>query len=119
MDRPSGDPKPSSSALTRLAQLPVHARAPRVLFPSMAFTGPGRTLHEIYNSLGDTAEKHANRAAHSLGLGPVAVADRISKFFGDGKERERALNGLRDEIPRKLEKDCARLMKYAFPCVFF
>ncbi|KAJ7104898.1 hypothetical protein C8R44DRAFT_746155 [Mycena epipterygia] len=43
------------------------------------------------------AEKHVNRAAHSLGLGPVAVAE------------------LRDGIPGNLEKACRRLMKYALP----
>ncbi|KAJ7118138.1 hypothetical protein C8R44DRAFT_923364 [Mycena epipterygia] len=85
----------------------------RVLAP--AFTGPGKTLHEIYSTLGDRAEKHANRAAHSLGLGPAAVAERIRIFLGNGSQREAALSELRDGVPGKLEKDCRRLVQYALP----
>ncbi|KAJ7104865.1 hypothetical protein C8R44DRAFT_886895 [Mycena epipterygia] len=103
-----------SLALTPTFHLPLLPRSPRVLIPA-AFTGPGKTLHEMYSTLGARAEKHANRAAHSLGLGPVAVTERIRIFFGDGGERESALSDLRDRIPRRLQKDCGRLMKYALP----
>ncbi|KAJ6605597.1 hypothetical protein DFH09DRAFT_204846 [Mycena vulgaris] len=106
-----------SLALTRLNTLHVSPRQSGALVQSpAAFIGPGKTLHEIYSSLGAMAEKHANRAAHSLGMGPIAVGERLSTHFGDGGEREEALSGLRTNIPRKLAKDCARLMAYALPC---
>ncbi|KAJ6542529.1 hypothetical protein DFH09DRAFT_1322381 [Mycena vulgaris] len=76
-------------------------------------SGTGRTLHEVYSRLGLAAEKHANRAAHKLGLGPTAVARRIQSFFEDGFEREAKLSELREQGSRKLEKDCVRLMEYA------
>ncbi|KAJ6542487.1 hypothetical protein DFH09DRAFT_1089042 [Mycena vulgaris] len=79
------------------------------------FIGPGKTLHEIYSSLGVMAERHANRAAHALGLGPVAVSERILIHFGDGRERESALNKLRTNIPRTLVKNCRKLVDYALP----
>ncbi|KAJ7115337.1 hypothetical protein C8R44DRAFT_739924 [Mycena epipterygia] len=78
-------------------------------------SGPGKTLHEIYSTLGLSAEKYANRAAHTLGLGPRAVAHRIQAFFGDGYERESKLNLFGDHHFRRLEKDCLRLMEYALP----
>ncbi|KAJ7498869.1 hypothetical protein FB451DRAFT_1203270 [Mycena latifolia] len=107
----------TSLALAPILPLPVSSRPPGTLLHSnAAFTGPGRTLHELYSTLGGTAEKHANRAAHNLGLGPVAVSERIGLFFGDGSERETALLQLKADGPaRKLEKDCVRLMKYALP----
>ncbi|KAJ7104902.1 hypothetical protein C8R44DRAFT_987793 [Mycena epipterygia] len=103
-----------SLALIPTTHLPVFLRSPGVLAP-VSFIGPGKTLHEIYSTLGDRAEKHANRAAHSLGLGPAAVAERIRIFFGDGSDRESALSQVQDGIPGKLEKACRRLMKYALP----
>ncbi|KAJ7118146.1 hypothetical protein C8R44DRAFT_738098 [Mycena epipterygia] len=103
-----------SLVLIPTIQLPVLPRSPRVLVPT-SFTGPGKTLHEIYCTLGDRAEKRANRAAHTLGLGPAAVAERIRIFLGDGTQRESALAQLRDGIPPKLEKDCGRLVQYALP----
>jgi hypothetical protein len=81
------------------------------------FTGPGKTLGEIYTRLALSAEKHANRAAHTFGLGPQAVSDRIQALFGDAFEREEKLGSLRNgrsPSPR-LEKDCAKLLEYALP----
>ncbi|KAJ7624459.1 G-protein alpha subunit-domain-containing protein [Roridomyces roridus] len=95
--------------------LPLIARAPGTIAPHSTFVGPGRTLHELYSSLGNVAERHANRAAHNLGLGPAAVAERIRLSFGDGEAREESLAQLTSATPRKLEKDCARLVKYASP----
>lgn len=77
----------------------------------------GRTLHQVYSALGSAAEKHANRAAHSLGMGPHAVTRQIQNFFGDGDERESKLLELGRTRFRDLEKDCVRLMKYALPWV--
>jgi hypothetical protein len=77
--------------------------------------GPGRTLHEIYSSLGSAAETSVNRAAHSLGLGPAAVAGRICAYFGERHERELKINGLADATPRRLQKNCSKLMEYALP----
>ncbi|KAJ7104897.1 hypothetical protein C8R44DRAFT_332742 [Mycena epipterygia] len=103
-----------SLALMPMIYLPILPRSPRIIAP-VSFTGPGKTLHEIYCALGDRAEKHANRAAYSLGLGPAAVAKRIRLFFGDGSQRESTLAQLREGISRKLEKDCGRLVQYALP----
>ncbi|KAF7368666.1 hypothetical protein MVEN_00190900 [Mycena venus] len=75
----------------------------------------GRTLYHIYSILGSTAEKHANRVAHSLGMGPHAVTRRIQNYFGDGDERESKLQGLGGTKPKSLEKNCMSLMKYALP----
>ncbi|KAJ7319285.1 hypothetical protein DFH08DRAFT_390226 [Mycena albidolilacea] len=76
---------------------------------------PGRTLHELYMSVGKAVEKHANRAAHGLGLGPHAVAQKIKSYFGDGEERLQKLGLLRTSIPLKLAKHCEKLMKYTLP----
>ncbi|KAJ7616138.1 hypothetical protein FB45DRAFT_873410, partial [Roridomyces roridus] len=95
--------------------LPVSTRAPRTIAPHSEFVGPGKTLHELYSSLGNVAERHVNRVAHNLGLGPAAVAERIRLSFGDGVAREESLTQLACSPPRKLKKDCARLVKYAYP----
>jgi hypothetical protein len=62
---------------------------------------PGRTLHELYMSAGKAMEKHANRAAHGLGLGPHAVTQKIKSYFGDGEERLQKLELLRTSIPNQ------------------
>ncbi|KAJ7937059.1 hypothetical protein B0H13DRAFT_2648967, partial [Mycena leptocephala] len=79
------------------------------------FTGPGKTLGQIYTRLALSAEKRANRAAHTFGLGPQAVSDRIQAFFGDASEREEKLGSLGNDRPPRLEKDCAKLLEYALP----
>lgn len=79
------------------------------------FTGPGKTLGQIYTRLALSAEKRANRAAHIFGLGPQAVSDRIQAFFGDASEREEKLGSLGNDRPPRLEKDCAKLLEYALP----
>jgi hypothetical protein len=78
---------------------------------------PGRTLDEVYSTLGKVLEKQANRAAYTLGLGPHAVRQKIKVYFGDGEERVRQLELLRNSVPPKLEKHCLKLMKYTLPCV--
>ncbi|KAJ7134017.1 hypothetical protein C8R43DRAFT_1022198 [Mycena crocata] len=107
----------TSRTLAYRSPLTVSSRPPGALVQNTAaFIGPGRTLHDLYSTLGGAAEKHANRAAHNLGLGPAAVAERIRLFFGDGSERESKLVLLQEESPgKRLEKDCVRLMKYALP----
>ncbi|KAJ7111633.1 Rho GTPase activation protein [Mycena crocata] len=106
-----------SLALVSRPPLIVSSRPPGTLVQTTAtFSGPGRTLHELYSTLGGTAEKHANRAAHNLGLGSAATSERIRLFFGDGSQRESNLLQLKQESPgKKLEKDCVRLAKYALP----
>ncbi|KAJ7067472.1 hypothetical protein C8F01DRAFT_1121385 [Mycena amicta] len=74
---------------------------------------PGRLLHETYNAAGRFAERHANRAGHRLGLGPLAIVERIHSFFKT--DREAKLEKIRSKLPHKLEKDCLRLTRYAFP----
>ncbi|KAF7344935.1 hypothetical protein MVEN_01656000 [Mycena venus] len=78
---------------------------------------PGRTLYEVYSTVGQTLGTHTNRLAHRLGLGPDVVAQKIATFFGTGGERQLRLTALRNdhEIPAKLEKDCSRLMGYTLP----
>jgi hypothetical protein len=80
---------------------------------------PGRTLDQVYTSLGKVLEMQANRAAYSFGLGPHIVAQKIKSYFGNGKERVLQLESLHTAIPPKLEKWCCKLMKYALPCVFY
>jgi hypothetical protein len=97
-------------------QLPLVPQGRRNLIGEPLRVGTlGRTLYEVYSVLGSTAEKHANRAAHSLGMGPHAVTQRIQDFFGDGVGRESKLLELGTMDVRKLEKDCVRLMTYALP----
>jgi hypothetical protein len=81
-------------------------------------SGPGRTLHEIYTSGGIFLQRHANRMAHRLGLGPGAATHRIENFFGDGVERESNLSELAFTPCSELRRDCLRLMECALPCVF-
>ncbi|KAJ6523003.1 hypothetical protein B0H19DRAFT_1345608 [Mycena capillaripes] len=76
---------------------------------------PGRTLDEIYRSLGKAAEKQANRVAYKFGLGPHIVANKIKASFGEGEERVQQLELLRNSVPPKLEKRCSKLMKYTQP----
>ncbi|KAF7307507.1 hypothetical protein MIND_00545200 [Mycena indigotica] len=79
---------------------------------------PGRTLNEVYGSLGSVAETVANRVAHRLGMGPLSAADRINRFFdGEGGEaKERKIAGLRSDQSmigiKTLRKDCAKLLAY-------
>ncbi|KAF7351987.1 hypothetical protein MVEN_01160900 [Mycena venus] len=76
---------------------------------------PGRTLAEVYSTVGQALGTRTNRMAHRLGLGPEVVAQKIALFFSTGTERELQLAALRNEIPVKLERDSSRLMGYAFP----
>ncbi|KAF7345866.1 hypothetical protein MVEN_01608500 [Mycena venus] len=76
---------------------------------------PGRTLNSVYTSFGRILEKKANRAAHSLGLGPHVVAQKIKGHFGNGEDRVQHLELLRTSVPQKLEKRCFKLLKYTFP----
>jgi hypothetical protein len=89
-----------------------------LLLDSLLNPSPGRTLDRVYTSLGKVLEKQANRAAHSLGLGPHVVAQKIKSFFGIGEERVQHLELLRISIPAKLDKNCWRLMRYTLPYVF-
>ncbi|KAJ7624367.1 G-protein alpha subunit-domain-containing protein [Roridomyces roridus] len=103
-----------SLSLIPAASLPLTRPTPGPLVPISTFIGPGKTLHELYSSLGLVAERHANRAAHAFGLGPAAAAERIRFFFGDGIAREEALTRLKSTpLSPKLERYCARLTTYA------
>ncbi|KAJ7067477.1 hypothetical protein C8F01DRAFT_1365545 [Mycena amicta] len=81
----------------------------------LPLAAPGRLLHETYNAVGRFAERHANRAGHRLGLGPLAIVERIHSFFKT--DREAKLEEIRSKLPQKLEKDCLsrRLTQYALP----
>ncbi|KAJ7232380.1 hypothetical protein C8J57DRAFT_1533103 [Mycena rebaudengoi] len=54
---------------------------------------PGRTMDEVYSTLGKKIKVH----------------------FGDGEERVRQLELLRNSVPPKLEKRWLKLMKYTLP----
>ncbi|KAJ6540620.1 hypothetical protein B0H19DRAFT_1175961 [Mycena capillaripes] len=77
---------------------------------------PGRTLDQVYRSLGKALEKQANRAAYSFGLGPHVVAEKIKLYFGDGDIRLQRLETLHTTtVPSKLEKRCSKLLRYTLP----
>ncbi|KAF8159084.1 hypothetical protein K438DRAFT_326102 [Mycena galopus ATCC 62051] len=76
---------------------------------------PGRTLDCVYTSIGNVLETQANRAAHTLGLGPHVVACKAKSYFGNAEERMQRLELLRITIPPKLEKRCLKLIKYTLP----
>jgi hypothetical protein len=78
---------------------------------------PGRTLDHVYTSLGKVLEKQVNRAAYTFGLGPHVVANKIMSYFESGENRVRRLEDLRVSDQPKLERWCAKLMKYTQPCV--
>ncbi|KAF7370247.1 High osmolarity signaling protein SHO1 [Mycena sanguinolenta] len=75
----------------------------------------GRTLDQVYTTLGKALETQANRAAYALGLGPQVVAQKIKVYFGNGDETIQRLELLATTVPPKLEKRCLKLMKYALP----
>ncbi|KAJ6456057.1 hypothetical protein C8R45DRAFT_1186862 [Mycena sanguinolenta] len=75
----------------------------------------GRTLDQVYTTLGKAVEKQANRAAYVFGLGPQVVAQKIKVYFGNGDETVQRLELLATSVPLKLEKRCWKLMKYALP----
>ncbi|KAJ6501792.1 hypothetical protein DFH09DRAFT_1202581 [Mycena vulgaris] len=76
---------------------------------------PGRTLNEVYSSLGRVLETKANRAAHRLGFGPDGVAQTILASFGTRETRQRRLAAMRSECRPSLVRRCCRLIKYALP----
>jgi hypothetical protein len=79
---------------------------------------PGRTLDRVYTSLGKVLETQVNHAAHSLGLGPHVVTQKIKSYFGDGEERVLQLDLLRTSTRPELEILCRKLTRYTLPCVF-
>ncbi|KAF7370238.1 hypothetical protein MSAN_00654600 [Mycena sanguinolenta] len=74
---------------------------------------PGRTMDQVYTTLGKAVEAQANRAAYALGLGPQVVAQKIKVYFGNREETIQQLELLATAVPPKLEKRCLKLMKYA------
>ncbi|KAJ7882584.1 hypothetical protein B0H14DRAFT_1466384 [Mycena olivaceomarginata] len=76
---------------------------------------PGRTLDEIYSTLGKVLEKQANRAAYALGLGPHAVGRKIKVYLEMVKNGCGNWSSCTTQSPRKLEKHCLKLMKYTLP----
>ncbi|KAJ7501459.1 hypothetical protein B0H11DRAFT_721547 [Mycena galericulata] len=86
-----------------------------IILKAFMSPSPGRTLDRIYTSLGRVLERHANRTAHSLGLGPHAVAQKIKSFFNNGEERVQRLELLRTAVPPKLQKRCLKLFEYTLP----
>ncbi|KAF7337880.1 SEC7 domain-containing protein [Mycena venus] len=105
-----------SMALVHMNQS-AKERQMRLVCGSSSDPAPGRTLNQVYSHLGVYLEKQANRAAHSWGRGPSAIADRIAELFGTGQQREEKL----DELHvggcswLELEVNCSKLAKYALP----
>ncbi|KAF7307479.1 hypothetical protein MIND_00542400 [Mycena indigotica] len=81
--------------------------------------GLGRTLNELYDLLGTAAGAAANRAAHRLGFGPLAISEHIRRHFdNEGVEgREKRIHALptRDLRRSGLGKDCRKLVAYTLP----
>ncbi|KAJ7824716.1 kinase-like domain-containing protein [Mycena olivaceomarginata] len=77
---------------------------------------PGRTLHQMYTSLGGVLEEQANKAAYTLGLGPHVAAEKIKSYLGNGDDRLQRLGALSTTtVPSKLEKRCSKLVRYSLP----
>ncbi|KAF7328053.1 hypothetical protein MKEN_00386400 [Mycena kentingensis (nom. inval.)] len=95
------------SGLLTCPELAISLRQPQ----SMA--APGRTLQSFYQLTGNLLERSANRMAHRLGRGPVAVEERIQNLL----KQESSLQSLRSgqAVPRKLRKQCTDLMRFASP----
>ncbi|KAJ6480824.1 hypothetical protein C8R45DRAFT_1215766 [Mycena sanguinolenta] len=75
----------------------------------------GRTMDQVYTTLGKAVEMQANRPAYAFGLGPQVVAQKIKVYFGNGDEIVQQLELLVTSVPPKLEKRCSKLMKYTLP----
>ncbi|KAF7368795.1 hypothetical protein MVEN_00204600 [Mycena venus] len=85
--------------------------SPRLLFSPC----PGRSLDQLHSALGWIVEKQANCTAHSMGLGPYVVPQKIKLYFGSGQERAQRLEPLRNSIPPKLAKQCRNFVKFTLP----
>ncbi|KAJ6476865.1 hypothetical protein C8R45DRAFT_1157953 [Mycena sanguinolenta] len=85
---------------------------------SFSDPAPGRTLNQVYSTLGNLLERQANRAAHSCGHGPSAIADRIAAYFGTGEQRAAKLDELDAAACscREVQAECSKLAKYTLPC---
>jgi hypothetical protein len=88
-----------------------------VVLDALRNPSPGRTLDQVYSTLGKAVERQANRVAYSLGLGPHVLVRKLASYFGNGEERIQRLKLLRTSVPPKLEKQCLKLMKYTLPWV--
>ncbi|KAJ7647989.1 hypothetical protein FB45DRAFT_211941 [Roridomyces roridus] len=107
----------ASTTLTALvpyldSQQAVHGVTEKGRWALILTPSPGRTLNEVYSSVGKALETHANRAAHRWGLGPSSVAENIKTSFGEQEERCAELARLKNEVPPKLERSASKLMKY-------
>lgn len=88
-----------------------------LILNSVLHPHPGRTLDRIYTSWGRALEAQANHIAYSLGLGPLAMTQKIKCYFGEGEQRALQLEQLRKAGAPKLGKQCSKLMGYSLPCV--
>ncbi|KAF7339119.1 Catabolite degradation [Mycena venus] len=106
----------SSKAVAKMEENP-RAEGGRwaLVLKSLLSPSPGRTLDQVYTSLGNVFEKQANHAAYALGMGPHIVAGKIKAYFRSGEERVERLELLRISVPLQLEKRCLKLIKYALP----
>ncbi|KAF7370232.1 hypothetical protein MSAN_00654000 [Mycena sanguinolenta] len=84
-----------------------------LFFKAIRSPTSGRTMDQVYTTLGKALEMQANRAAYAFGLGPQVVAQKIKVYFGKGEETIQRLELLATTVPPKLEKRCLKLMKYA------
>ncbi|KAJ7175094.1 hypothetical protein C8R43DRAFT_597642 [Mycena crocata] len=112
----TADPPAAGVLVPYTSQLPpVDTRAFGERWPILTPSSPGRTLNEVYSTVGLALETRSNRMAYRLGLGPEVSAQKIASSFGTGEERQVQLASLRNEIPTKLERYCSRLMDYTLP----
>ncbi|KAJ7496258.1 hypothetical protein B0H11DRAFT_2385759 [Mycena galericulata] len=82
---------------------------------SSSDAAPGRTLHQLYSHLGQSLGAQANRAAHSLGMGPLAISQHIEEFFGIGDQRLTKLDEMRKTEYSSLARKCVKLVEYTLP----
>jgi hypothetical protein len=118
------EPSTSLMLLSRPPGLPLLRMPDRHIAngPPPAIKGPGRILNNVYSAAGETIGNGVNHLAHKLGMGPVAITNRIEDALGHRELRETRLDNLffslRDEqectIPG-LERDCMKLMSLALP----
>ncbi|KAF7328032.1 Zn(2)-C6 fungal-type domain-containing protein [Mycena kentingensis (nom. inval.)] len=98
-------------------ELAISLRQPQTM------AAPGRTLYSFYQRTGNLLEQSINRLAHRLGLGPLALQERIEQLFdseGDSEsmfKQESTLQALRSgqAVPRRVRKYCGELLRFALP----
>ena len=86
--------------------------------PITPFVGPGRLVHEFNTYVGGKVANGCSKVVVLLGHDPSHLSTRIEKFFGSSSEEiQSKLDFLYDGniTATHLEKDCLKLLNYAWP----